>query len=375
MLAHLRLSLFVLLAGCTLPETNFSQWPGWSEYLASHPAQPGLPDADQRALLEQHRPRFFLPPGHVGLIDFYSDYVAQGELRGDNGKLISERVTPALLNAHKQDPKIVFTHRVDPSKPAKATVYGRLQQANVALTEGAPRRFTFLTYHAVFRHSGVPAGFDGWRAAALSLIADLDDWHQLDHYTAATVVLDETQSPVALMLQQHNYPRTYVFGEAVLLSADGRPLVDVAIRSNELFPHAAQRMRRRAVRFMSVEDMRYMLGFGEKPSIAADDITEGADEAAYTLAFLPPDDAFYTFKGFLGARRRLPGRDGPPGADYNTLPEVKPLGLQLLSGYWREGNSDDRERFEASYARTGNRADFARAQGPAFAAALASGPP
>ena len=108
--------------------------------------------------------------------------------------------------------------------------------------------------------------------------------------------------------------------------------------------------------------MRYLMGFGSAPAMSVHDVTEGRDELAYTLAFLPPSDAFYTFQGFLGERRRLPGRDGPPGADYNTLPEIKPLATQMLMGFWRAGNQGDLDRLDASYAATGRQLDFVRAQ-------------
>jgi hypothetical protein len=46
------------------------------------------------------------------------------------------------------------------------------------------------------------------------------------------------------------------------------------------------------------------------------------------------------FQGWLGERRALPGRDGPPGADYNTLPPFKSKALQLALFYWAEEQSD-----------------------------------
>ena len=55
----------------------------------------------------------------------------------------------------------------------------------------------------------------------------------------------------------------------------------------------------------------------------------------YVLEFLPPDDAFYVFEGRLGEPRRLPGRDGPPGAIYNTLPALHPPEAALPAFYWR----------------------------------------
>jgi hypothetical protein len=357
------------LAGCSLPKTNFSQYPGFAEYYSAHPPRDVLPSAAEQVLLARYRPRFFLPPNHAGLIDFYRDYIAQGRLVDGNAKLISIAVTPEILNAHKEDPAIVFIHLPNKQAATQATVFGRIDYDELQLA-GAKYPLTFLTYHAVFRHSGIAAGFAGWRANFVALFTDLNDWHQLDHYTAATVVLNAAAQPIALMLQQHNYHHTYVFDREFSVSADGRVNVDISIRSNELYPHSAQKRRHRAVRFNSPQEMRYLLGFGDKPRIAEDDISEGRYEAEYHLVYLRPSDAFYTFKGFLGERRRLPGRDGPPGADFNALPETKALTSQMLMGFWREGNRDDLNRLEATYAKSGKAIDFVRAQTPIFLDAL-----
>ena len=245
------------------------------------------------------------------------------------------------------------------------TVFARIDYATLR-SDGVDHALTFLTYHAVFRHSGLVAGLDGWIDLLASLFIDLRDWHQLDHYTAATLVLDPAQRPIALVLQQHNYHHTHVFGPGLPLPADGRVGVDVAVRSNELYPHAAKRQTHRAARFNSPQEMRYLMGFTDKPLVAGHDITHGRDEVAYQLAFLPPADAFYTFQGFLGERRRLPGRDGPPGADYNTLPELKSPVAQMLMGFWRAGDAGDLGRLDASYFASGRPSDFVQAQTQIF---------
>lgn len=363
----------VLVTGCSLPQTNFSQYPGFAQYFAAHPPRDALPDTAEQALLVRHRPRFFVPPDHAGLIDFYRDYIAQGQLSGGDGRLVSAQVTPELLNAHKDDARAVFTHIPKGRAASPPTVFARIDHDDIA-HDGHAQRLTFLTYHTVFRHSGIAAGFSGWQAAMASLFVNLDDWHQLDHYTAATVVLDATARPVALVLQQHNYHHTYVLGPALPLPADARLAFDVAARSNELYPHSRDRVRHRAVRFNSAQEMRYLMGFGDKPTVAEEDITEGRDEVDYQLAFLPPSDAFYTFKGFLGERRRMPGRDGPPGADFNTLPEIKPPASQMLMGFWRAGNRDDLARLESTYARTGRQSDFVQAQKLPFLQAIGAAP-
>ncbi len=368
-LRGLWLIFLIALSGCGEPERSFSQYPGFAQYFQAHPRSSVPPDQAARALLERFRPQIFLPPSHAGLIDFYSDYIAQGELRDGNGTLISAHVTRDELNRHKNEPETRFGHLADRQQAQHAVVYGRLDRAQMTIA-GATRLFTLLTYHAVFRTSGLPAALNGWRAWAFSLVGDLKDWHQLDHYTAATVMLDESLTPIGLMLQQHNYQRTYALGESVARPRDGRIEIDAAERSNELYPHVDGRTRRRAVRWVTPESMRYLMGFGPAPMLSVDDITDGVTEASYQLQFLPQDDAFYSFQGYLGERRRLPGRDGAPGADYNTLPAWKPYAIQLFIGYFREGDHGDKARFEASFEHDPR--EFAHAQAEEFARSLAA---
>lgn len=361
------LALIVPAAASGAPETNFSQHSGFSRYFAENPPRATGPGPEQRTLLMRHRPRILVPNDQPGPIDFYRDYVAHGSLYDGRGKLVSSAVTQALLNRFKGDEKAEFRHL--PSNPGSSNpvIYARIDHAvlrDSTSDEGAGKSFIFLTYHAVFRYSGLPTALKGWKAVLLGLPGDLRDWHQLDHYTAATVVLDAKETPVAVMLQQHNYLHTYLIGEAIQLPPDGRVVIDVAIRSNELYPHLPGRHRRRAVRFADRSGMAYLLGFGDRPFVAADDITESAREVDYGLEFLPPSDAFYTFQGFLGERRFLPGRSGPPGAAYNTLPEMKPLAVQLMSGYWREGNAGDWQRYRNAIGE--GKAGFAAAQAPVF---------
>ena len=171
------------------------------------------------------------------------------------------------------------------------------------------------------------------------MVLSAEDWHQLDHYTAVFLVL-AGDLPVALIFQQHNYLRSYVLGRDISPPPDGRPQVDVAIGSNELYPHRPERTTRRAVPFLWSRTVDYLVAGTERPRLRADDVTHGAMEVPYALDFLPHDDAFYMFYGRLGAQRRLPGRGGPPGADYNTLPAFKRPVLQLLAFYWHEGQTD-----------------------------------
>ncbi|MDH3658981.1 MAG: hypothetical protein OEU92_02950 [Alphaproteobacteria bacterium] len=351
-------SVLFLVLGCNDRAHNFSQYPGFAEWYAANPPASALPTPEQASLLKRYQPRVFLPDGHEGPIDFYRDYIANGELRDRNGELLSSAVDQTLLNANKADPSVVFTHRPSDGAP-EPKIYGRIDERPVnwpGCSEAL--ELTFLTYHLVFRSSGLPAGVPAWQAVGMGLIADLDDWHQLDHYTALIITLAPVEPgvprPIAATFQQHNYQRTYLFGAApgpgrLALPSDDRLEIDIAIRSNELYPHQPGRTSRRAVSFLDRKSAAYMIADGAAPWLAADDVTEPVLEIEPVLDFLPPDDAFYTFQGWLGERRRLPGRDGPPGADYNTLPPMKPLVNQLALSWWHEGDLDWLEHFEALF--------------------------
>lgn len=340
--------LSALLAGCERRAVNFSQYPGFREWYRANPPSEMAASAEDRALLERYRPRLFLPADAEGPISFYEDYVAQGVLYDRKDMPISRQVTPTILNAHKADPGVVFVHRPT-GAPVRPVAYARIDREILpggAETPGTP--LTFLTYHFVFRTSGLPAGLAPWQRFLVELIADPSDWHQLDHYTAVTIVLIPAGSrlePVAAIVQQHNYLRTYLLGavaepDRLVLPRDRRLAVDAAIWSNELYPHQAGRQVRRAVGHLTPDTARYLATGQDRPFISADDITEPQRETEYRLEYLPQSDAFYVFQGWLGARRSMPGRDGPPGADYNTLPRFKPRATQLALFRWRDGDDE-----------------------------------
>ena len=331
----------VPLSGCDDGRTgNFSIFPGFAEWRTAYPPSDAIPDETEQQLLLRYRPRFFLPDMGEGPISFYRDYIGQGHLVRADGS-VDESVTRETLNAARLETEAVFKHRPG-GAPPKMAVYARIDHAPPPVADKEP--WLFLAYTLIFRSSGLPAGLSTAAGGLLGLVHDLDDWHQLDNYTAVYLALDATRRPRAITFQQHNYTRTYLLGTEerpgiLPFPADGRIPVDVAIRSNELYPHRPERTRRRAVSFLDHKGAAYLMGDGRPPFLSADDITDPAREIDPPLCFLPPRDAFYTFRGWLGERRSLPGASGPPGADYNTLPPFKPLQIQLVASHWWEGDN------------------------------------
>ena len=201
-------------------ETNFSQREGFTAWREQQRSQARVADPHERALLRKHRPRFMLPLNHPGPIDFYRDYMSSGQLQLGDGRVLEAPIDAATLNTHRRDPHATFVHSAPPASSSgiPAVIYARADPLPIAM-EKQTQSMTVLTWHAVFRHSGLPAGVEGLRAMLAAVAGDLHDWHQLDHYTAVSLILDERQQPVALAMQQHNYIRHLFVGRAGRLAA------------------------------------------------------------------------------------------------------------------------------------------------------------
>ena len=322
-------ALCLTLVACG-DEGNFSSFPGFQSHFKANPPRSSLPTTEEKILLERFKPRIFLAQGQTRFIDFYADYIAHGKLSVD-GELVSDSVDSALLNQLKDDVSAEFVYD-DATRPSAApTIYGRVDVDSL-MVQGQSWPLTFLSYNLVFAHSGLLAELPFVAKWGMAAVADLSDWHQLDHYVGLTVVLHQ-QRPIAYYLQQHNYQTTYLVAEQSDWPSDDRVQVDVALRSNELYPHSAERRRHPGVSFVTEKSMEFVKTGRKKPMMAGWDVTHGQREQGYELSYLPPDDAFYQFKGRLGESRRLPGRDGPPGADYVTLPGLMPRAHRLVAGF------------------------------------------
>jgi len=321
------LAALLLTAGGARAET-FAQYPGFDEWFAAHPPQAEIPAPADRALLRRHRPLLFVPPSAPGPIDFYRDYIAYGTLQVGGARI--DDITPERLARHAQDPAAVFRHEPGPSEPTP-TAYGRVDRETLSPFG----ELVFLTWHFVFRVSGLPAELPAWQEALARAFGDPRDWHQLDHYTAVTLALGPGERPLALVMQHHNHLRSYWLGRDLQLPANGRPHIAAAVRSNELYPRPETTVQKRAVRFLEAGNVQWLAtGSGDEPLAAGRDRVEPGERVAYRLDFLPQTDAFYRFHGRLGEKRLLPGRDGPPGADYKTLPAFMSRVLQMCAFRW-----------------------------------------
>ena len=358
-------AVVLLLAGCR-PESDryrtFADFPGFAEYYAGRCAggDPGPPGTEDRELLMRFRPRFILPPGSIRPIGFYEDYLPYSVLRRFSDKaVVEEKVSREQLRRQQDNTQVYLEYRPErgkkPTKAGGPAVFGRVYRERVPFPgdNGEGTRYldlTFLKYNLVFPVSGLPAGLNRLAGSILKGAGlDPGDWHQLDNFVAAHIVLDGRGKPIAALLAQHNHHRVYLAGRDIALPADGRFVFDVALRSNELYPgsDSGNPVRHRVVRWSLY--LNYLLSGKDRPLLSADDITygrrAGGREVVYDLGFPSPCDPFYTAKIMLGPPRPFfgfdIGRDGPPGSDYYTVPELLPLGNLLKFSYLHDGDPDD----------------------------------
>jgi len=314
-----------------------------------------------------------LPPGGQYPIDFYRDYLPNTVLRRyPERSVITEKVTPEILKENQHNRTAYLDLQLDRLRSAglyrhlrantepiitpgnRAAVYGRIYRGAVTFPAGkegsVSRNLKFLKYNVVFGTSGLPAQLPGGFEVLLKLVGfNPEDWHQLDNFVAIHLVLDERDKPIAVILAQHNYHRTYLVGKDIVLPSDGRMVFDIALRSNEVYPDSEDTSpaKHRVVRWVLY--MKYLLSGEDPPFFRGYDLTyglrAGGKEIPYDLSFLSPCDPFYTATILLGKPRPFLGRDigrnGPPGADYYEIPPLLPLGNLLKFYYLRDDDPED----------------------------------
>ena len=309
---------------------NFSEYPGFVEHFKEYPPKNTTPNTAEIKLLEQFKPIIYVAKDQRQPVDFYRDFISHGELLID-GKVVSRQVTPELLNKHIDNAQAMFKFTGDYRDAGTPTVYARIHYEQT-VHEGREYHFAFLSYNLVFPVSGILQGLGKLQSLALTVGGNLNDWHQLDHYVAVTVAVLNGKA-VAATLQQHNYHTTYLLNRSDGKASETSFAIDVALRSNEVYPHKPDQTRHPAVSFLTDKNLEFVMTGNNKPVMAGYDVTQGEQELSYELAYLPQTDAFYQFKGSLGKDRLLPGRSGPPGADYATLPGLMPRLVRLYTGY------------------------------------------
>lgn len=367
------LTAIVLVSSCDGRYRTFADVPGFKEYYQDRcKTQPPRPAQNDLKLLEKFRPRFILPPGGSYPIDFYRDYLPYTVLKSwPDKKVIAVDVTRALLEKHLQDRGAYLDfdtvrYRADgmdlrregrssqPGPDRTPVVYGRVYREDVSFPDNnggiEKHELTFLKYNVVFATSGLPAELSFMSRFSLAITGfDKDDWHVLDNFVAAHIVLDNHETPIAVVLAQHNHHRTFLLGKDIPNPPDGRIPFDIAMRSNEIYPasNSSGIVKHRVIRRSLHLD--YLLSGENGPFLKGSDLTRGINagggEFEYDLKVISPCDPLYTSQMLLGQLRPVLGlnigRNGPPGSDYYNNPKLLPMGNMLKFAYLKDGDPED----------------------------------
>ena len=323
------------------------------------------PNVEFDHLLKQFRPRVYVAPGGLEPIDFYEDYLPHCVLKDarQGGAIVNFRPTRDTLKRVERSHELYLDYSGPENLKGSPVAYGRIHQQRVEF-EGKTRPvnlpFIFLKYSFVFLKSGLPARLPWYKELFVSLSGDPEKWHELDLHGAVTVALlndGDVQKPVALILAQHNYYRTYLFGRDIPIPKDGRPSISFALRSNEPYPAPMGLQPEEHLTVGNPSDFSVVVtGKGFAVTSGVDLVygpESGAKEVDYQIQRLTSHDPLYVAWIPLGDRLKLFGlfpnvyRTGPPGINLFTCwPVLKEYGMIMKFWFADDGDTVAAELFE-----------------------------
>ncbi len=358
--------------------TEFKAWLRALTYKDEDPADLGTPVTPEgQRLIERFRPRVFIAPGGRMPVDFYGFYLPNTVVRDGAGDIVKESPSRAYLKKIERRAGWCLDYR-GPDSPCdkedcKGYVgagYGRLYRETARFRTGAGVKevpVTILKYNFAFTYSGLPAEIGGIKETLAGLVLDPSRVHELDIHGAVQVVLSDRGRPLVLLLAQHNYFRSYVFGVDIPeIPTDGHAKICFALRSNEPYPCPGGNKPARLRTVGNPVNISYVIDGTGRPLFSGEDLVYGpeggAKEAAYSLEFLPSKDPLYVSWIPLGNREKVLYflrfyRTGPPGMDLNTWPELRKYSDIMQFWYLRDGSREDAALMQEAF-RTFTDVDF-----------------
>ncbi|MFQ5480964.1 MAG: hypothetical protein ACE5DW_06770 [Thermodesulfobacteriota bacterium] len=349
-------------AGDALWPPRARKWLRALTYIDEDPADFGVKTtAEEKALLEEFRPRIFIAPGGNIPVDFYKFYLPETLVRDEAGAAIKKHPRRSFLKSIERRAGYYLDYE-GPENPCErdacdnyiAAGYGRVyrEKARFRTNNGIQEKpVIVLKYNFAFTYSGAPAELGWLKELTLSLLMDPAKIHELDIHGAVHVILNESKRPIVLLLAQHNHFRSYVFGKNLkALPDDKRVKICFALRSNEPYPCPALAVpvSRRTVG--NPVNISYVIDGRGRPFLSGGDMVfgpkAGGREVSYALKFLPSKDPLYVSWIPLGNKEKILFfnsyyRKGPPGMELNTWPELKKYSDIMQFWYLKEGNTEN----------------------------------
>jgi len=341
----MRVLIFLLLSSLVLGDS-------FEDYFNSFKSNmENLPQNEySRKLLEEYKPKIYVHKDSYRPVDFYEDYVLNTVVKNKDGEIIKKAPTKEeLIELAKERGNyldLATSNEKYLNREVEVTpkIYGRIYRDKIG-----EKSYLFLKYNMVFPYSGLPASTSKAKLLASKLIGNPKAWHELDIHGAYHIILEEDSlEPVGILLNQHNYHKSYILGKDVNLPKDKKMEIAVAKYSNEpyLWNRKSEEVRTSGTAF---EKLEYLYGRTNRGGFNSGKDYLGSEEemekVEVKLETLSSDDLIYTSSMLLGDKKKIFGLietfylAGPPGMDYYTHPEMKDLGK--LFSFWSIDSNDD----------------------------------
>ena len=318
-------------------------------------------DKDHITLLQKFKPSFWVARGSYRPVDFYNDYLPNTVHKNSQGEIVNETVTRDILKAIERDPSAFldfkgehFRCEQNQCSEEVVPVYGRVFEEslkNPVNDDSFP--VWVLKYSLVFSSSGLPERLSWYKEWSAFVFGNPDDWHELDIHGAIHLIVSKSSNrPLAVILAQHNYFRTYVVGQDLALG-NGPLNICFASRTNE--PYLCPESSDPAL-FGTVGSLEnFALVYSNEEEALWDggmDVVYGEAGGAFEIPTrvqtLPAKDPLYVSWISMGEKRKFLGFNnyfisGPPGMDLNSFRGLKKYTDLAMFWYF---DPSDRQGFQ-----------------------------
>ncbi|VAX16507.1 hypothetical protein MNBD_NITROSPINAE02-193 [hydrothermal vent metagenome] len=313
-----------------------------------------LQDPQDLDIIIRFSPKVYAAPGSGHPIDFYKDYLPRCVVRNSlkNNEIIIDNPSREDVKRMERTNGVYLDYTGPTRLSGSPVAYARVYRENVSIGKKIIP-FVFIKYSFIFPASGLPKKLAWYKSLAGAIAGDPDRWHELDIHGAVTIALaqkEERLTPIALILAQHNHFRVYLFGRDAPLPKDGHASIGFADRSNEPYPAPEGDRPAEHATVGDPTDFSYVItGRGFALTSGRDVVygpDSGGEEVEYEIKRLPSKDPLYVAWIPLGEKLKLFGfidsfyRDGPPGIDLFTWPELSDYGR--IMKFWFVDDGDER---------------------------------
>lgn len=302
-----------------------------------------LATKEERELLADHAPQFWLSKDACAPMDYYQQFVPN--LRFVNASK-NVQVSRAVIKATERDfsGAFEFSNPPDCIESMNPPLYSYSWQENMLLSNGNNVPVTILKYAFSFYKSGLPAEQALVQKIGV-VLGDQDHWHFLDIHGAAFYLLDEEGKIITVVLAQHNHFRSYIVGGDIDLESAKN--ICFSIRSNE--PYFCKDEQQVLPTAPTFSDMRWVITAKDRPLMGAWDVIPSKKDRRnidYRLEFLSSRDPLITSWRELGPNIKVWGlfptffRNSPPGMAVYNVPDLKPIWKTAQYFYFDPSNSN-----------------------------------